>query len=56
MLEEGGKGCGCCIRRDVRGSGWGEEVRGREEKIHEKKCSFTIHKEVFAPHFVSYSK
>ncbi len=31
-------------RGDVRGSGLGGEVRGREEEIHEKKGSFTIHK------------
>jgi hypothetical protein len=36
--------------------GDGGKVRGREEEIHDKKGSFTIHKEVFAPHFVSDSK
>jgi hypothetical protein len=28
-----GKGCGCCIRRDVRGAGWGEEGRGEKRRF-----------------------
>ncbi len=47
------------IVRDVSGAGWGEEVRGREEEIHEKKGSCIIHKKMFAARFVSctlYSK